>query len=332
MAVQPQTNKAKMQVPPQQAQINKVTDAAAKVEEKQAKAQSESTDIVKVNPKAMQVEVGPKVIGMLDRALTDADKAFDYAESAKSKKYDALANMTMGIFNAAKADTNIDLSAAFSGDRKRMEKLNNQLGIALGYREVTTVADGDRQVQRVVLAKSVARYFPSATENKDSPEYQRKNTFRSNFTTTVKQCAQAAEGLRQANVKAEIDEKAGTLRISGPKVKEVFGQDNVLLNENASQFGKEKDKVLTAKPSFTAIRALGGDAHDAPVHRGTNTRGTTIGASAPKPTDPDTNMVSLAHMLIQGLGKLEGPVSDKVREALGQVVNAVQARLAQRDL
>ena len=323
MAVQPQTNKAKMQSPPPKAQAQ----AEAKPE-----AQNVGSDIVKVNPKAMQVDVGPKVIGMLDRALTDADKAFDYAEQAKSKKYDALANMTMGILNAAKADTNIDLSAAFSGDRKRMEKLNNQLGIALGYREITTVADGDRQVQRVVLAKSVARYFPSATENKDSPEYQRKNTFRSNFTTTVKQCAQAAEGLRSANVKAEIDEKAGTLRISGPKVKEIFGQDGVLLNENASQFGKEKDKVLNVKPSFTAIRAIGGEEHDAPVHRGTNTRGTTIGASAPKPTDPDTNMVSLAHMLIQGLGKLEGPVSDKVREALQQVTNAVQARLAQRDL
>jgi hypothetical protein len=321
MAVQPQTAKTKMQAPPpKQAQDNGSAKPEANV----------GSDIVKVNPKAMQVEVGPKVIGMLDRALTDADKAFDYAEAAKSKKYDALANMTHGILNAAKADQNIDLSAAFSGDRKRMEKLNNQLGIALGYREVTTVADGDRQVQRVVLAKSVAKYFPSATENKDSPEYQRKNTFRSNFTTTVKQCAQAAEGLRQAGIKSEIDEKAGTLRISGPKVKEVFGQDNVLLNENASQMGK--DKALNVKPSFTAIRALGGDAHDAPVHRGSNTRGTTIGASAPKPTDPDTNVISLAHMLISAIGKLEGDVAAKVREGLQQVTNAIQARLAQRDL
>jgi hypothetical protein len=320
MAVQPQTVKTKMQAPPpKQAQS-----------QDNGKPESTGSDIVKVNPKAMQVDIGPKVIGMLDRALQEQDKAMDLVESSRAKKYDALANMTHGILNAAKADTNIDLSAAFSGDRKRMEKLNNQLGIALGWREMVTVADGDRQVQRVVMAKSVARYFPSATENKDSPDYQRKNTFRSNFTTTVKQCAQAAEGLRHANIKSEIDEKAGTLRISGPKVKEMFGQDNVLLNENASQMGK--DKVLNVKPSFTAIRAIGGEGHDAPVHRGSNTRGTTIGASAPKPTDPDTNMVSLAHMLIQGLGKLEGPVSDKVREALQQVTNAVQARLAQRDL
>ena len=231
----------------------------AKSEGPATKMPTESTDIVKVNPKAMQVEIGPRVIGMLDRALTDADKAFDYAESAKAKKYDALANMTVGILLAAKADSSIDLSAAFSGDRKRMERLNNQLGIALGYREVVTVTDGDKAVQRVVIAKAVAKYFPGPKDDKDSSDYQRKNTFRSNFTTTVKNCAQAAEGLRVSDIKATLSND--TLMISGPKVRELFGADDVLLNENASQKGK--DAQLASKPSFTAIRALGGEEHDA---------------------------------------------------------------------
>jgi len=301
------------------------TKDKAKVEGPATAQKSTSNEIVTVNPKAIQKDIGPMVIGMLDRALTDADKAFDYAESAKSKKYDALANMTMGILHAATHDQNIDLSAAFSGDRKRMEKLNNQLGIALGYREIVSTGDGDKNVQRVVMAKTVAKYFPSATDNKESAEFQRKNTFRSNFATTVKTCAQAAEGLRVSKIKAEVDKDGGTLRITGPKVKEIFGQDNVLLNENAGQLGK--DKQLAVKPSFTAIRALGGEEHDAPVHRGTNTRGTQIGASAPKQVDPDTALVSLCHTLVSTLGKYEGELSAKAREGLMVVTNAIGARL-----
>ena len=302
-----------------------VSQTKAAKEELQASGKAvKALEIVpKINQKALSLDVGPKVIGILDRSLNEASKALDLEMSARGKKYEAMSFMTQGILKAALNDNTIKLSAAFSGDRKLMENLTKQLGLALGFREVVTVTDGDKSVQRVVVAKSVAKYFPSATDDPKSAEAQRKNTFRANFATAVKTCAQAAEGLILAKAKVEFDDKAGTLRISGPKVKEVFGSDSVLLNESS----KQGETELTARPSFTAIRALAGEEHDAPVHRGTNTRGAQIGASAAKQVDPETALVSLCHMLIQSIGKIEGDVTAKVREALGQVTNAIGARL-----
>jgi len=292
-----------------------------------APATKQELEIVpKINAKALSLDVGPKVIGILDRSLNEQAKGLDMLVQANGKKYEAMSLMTLGIVKAAQADPTIKLAAAFSGDRKQMETLSKQIGLALGFREISTVMDGDKKIERVVTAKAVARYFPAAGEDTKSEDYQRKNTFRANFATTMKACAQAAEGIILAKAKAEFDVKSGTLRISGPKVKEVFGSDDILLNENASQKGKGKDEQLTVKPSFTAVRALAGDAHDAPVHRGSNTRGTTVG-SAPKVVDPETAIVSLAHTMVQALGKIEGDVTPKMKEALEGVMNAIGVKL-----
>lgn len=306
----------------------KVPEEQAETKAKKVKAEKPAADIVKVDPKAMQVDIGPKVVALFDRSAQADATALDHIDRAKNLKYDAISTLTLAIINAAKADKGIDLSAAFSGDRKAMEKLNDQIGLAIGLKEIVTTVDGDKKVQRVVVAKSVAKYFPSAKDDKDSPEYKRKNTFRANFATQIKTCAQAAEGIIQTGVVVTMDNQAHTLKLSGPKVVEHFGQDNVLLNENASQKGD--DAKLKVKPSFAELRALGGEKHDAEVKRGSNTRGTQISAAQPKtPTDPDTALSSLCYSLIQGLGKYEGDLSAKVKDSLAMVMNAISARLKQ---
>ena len=292
---------------------------AVQTKEAPAKTPGKEVDIIpKINSKALSLDIGPKVIGILDRSMQEQEKGHDMILAAGAKKYEAMGLMVQAIVKAATADPSIKLGQAFSGDRKLMEGLNKQIGLALGFREVHTVMDGDKQVQRVVTAKSVAKYFPQAGEDTKSAEYQRKNTFRANFTTSVKAAMQAAEGIIVAGAKAQFDDKAGTLRISGPKVKEMFGQDDILLNENAKQKGK--DAELTARPSFTAIRALAGEAHDTPVHRGSNTRGS---AAAPKPIDPEMALISLAHTLVSTLGKYTEEVTPKVREALEGLRSAI---------
>jgi hypothetical protein len=307
----------------QMAQVSQTKAAKDKIADKQ-----QLEVVPKINSKALSLDIGPKVIGILDRSLQEQGKGMDLLNSAQGKKYEAMSLLTLGIVKAALADQTIKLSASFSGERKEMETLSKQIGLALGFREVVSTVDGDKQVQRVVIAKTVAKYFPGAGEDTKSAEYQRKNTFRANFATTVKTCAQAAEGIILSKAKAEFDAAEGTLRLTGPKVKEIFGADDVLLNENASQKGK--DAPLASKPSFTAIRALAGEAHDSPVHRGTNTRGTTIGASAPKQVDPEMALISLAHTLISAIGKMEGDLSVKVREALSQVQNTIHQAIGSK--
>jgi hypothetical protein len=283
--------------------------------------------VPKIKANALSLDIGPKVIAIFDRSAQEQDKGHELLNSAQGKKYEGMSLLTQGIMKAAMNDQTIKLSDAFSGDRKKMEHLMKQLGLALGFREVQTQKDGDKNVERVVVAKAVAKYFPGPNEDTKSPEYQRKNTFRANFGTTVKNCAQAAEGLILSKATVKFDADNGTLRLSGPKIKEHFGADDVLLNENASQKGKEKDAQLAHRPSFTEIRALAGEEHGAAVHRGTNTRGTQVGATAPKAVDPEAALVSLCHMLIQSIGKFDGPVPVKVREAFGQVVNTINEKM-----
>lgn len=282
------------------------------------------TDVVVVNKNALSTDVGPKVIALLDRAKADEDKALAALGEVRTKRYDAIAITTMAILKAAEADKSIDLSATFSGDTKKMNRLNDQLGIALGFREVETVIDGEKTFQKIVTAKAVRKYFPSAGEKKDTEEYKRKDTIRSNFITLVKRAAQAAEGMRTSKVHAKYE--AGTLRIEGPKVKEVFGADSVLLNENASQLGD--DKKLIAKPSFTAIRDIGAKAHDAAVHRGSNTRGVAAASAAPR-VNPEEAFKSQCHMLISALGKISGPLAGVTREAASSLLNALTEKLKQ---
>ena len=297
-------------------------------EDAPAKAPATALEVVpKIKAGALSLDIGPKVIAIFDRSAQEQDKGHELLSSAQGKKYEGMSLLTQGILKAAAGDTSIKLSDAFSGDRKKMEHLMKQLGLALGFREVQSQKDGDKVVERVVVAKGVAKYFPGPNEDTKSAEYQRKNTFRANFGTTVKNCAQVAEGLMLSKATVQYDADNKTLRLSGPKVKEHFGADDVLLNENASQKGK--DAPLAHRPSFTEIRAIAGEAHDAAVHRGTNTRGTTVGASTAKPVDPETALVSLAHTLIGAIGKFDGPASVKVREALGQVVNTINEKLKQ---
>jgi hypothetical protein len=283
--------------------------------------------VPKIKSGALSLDVGPKVIAIFDRSAQEQDKGHELLNSAQGKKYEGMSMLTQGIVKAAQNDASIKLADAFSGDRKKMEHLMKQIGLALGFREIQSQKDGDKVVERVVVAKAVAKYFPGPNEDTKSAEYQRKNTFRANFGTTVKSCAQVAEGLLLSKADVKYDADAKTLRLSGPKIKEHFGADDVLLNENASQKGK--DAPLAHRPSFTEIKAIAGAAHDVAVHRGTNTRGTQIGATAPKAVDPEAALISLAHMFIQAIGKMEGGGSVKVREAFGQVVNTINEKLKQ---
>lgn len=285
------------------------------------------TEIVKVSKKALSVDVGPKVVAMLARANDDETKAMEALEGVKSTRYQAISMTTTAILKAAQNDPTIKLGDAFSGDTKLMGALNDKLGIALGFREVVPVVDGDKTFYRVVPSKAVAQFWPSPTDKKGTPEYDKKNTNRSNFITLVKRAAQAAEGIivNKMTVKASD----GTLRLSGPAVVKAFGQDDVLLNENAGQKGK--DKPLSAKPSFTAIRDLGAQAHDAAVSRGSNTRGTTRPEGAGTRVNADDAFRSMAIQMQMSLGKFEGPLTGKTKEAAESLVNALKAKLAETD-
>lgn len=284
--------------------------------EKGKKAEPKVLATVKAS--ALSIEVGPKVLGILDKTFKDEAKANEMLGEIKAKRFDALAMTTEAIVKAAKADDSINLAATFSGDTKQMNILNDQLGLALGFREKIEVVDGKGEKSfKIATAKGVVKYFPGPKEDKKSVEYQRKNTFRSNFLHLVKKCAQAAHAIIEKDMKISIDKDTGTLQIAGPEVKKVFGQDSVLLNDKLTIGEGENVTTLKAKPSFTAIAKLGAEAEGQTL---TTRKDSRVASGA---VNPQTAIQSIAHSLVQALSKLSEKPDAKTIEALEAVYSAV---------
>lgn len=294
--------------------------AKKKAETKAPEADEKVKEVViySVNAKALSVDVGPKVLAGLAKSMELESEANKMLGAVKTGRYDAMTMTTEAIVKAAKADKSIDLTLAFSAEKKNVEKLNIQLGLALGFREYHDTGKG---AKRLIYAKSVQGYFPAPTDTKGSEEAVKKATLRSNFSHMLKKCTQAACAITEQGITIKNDTKAGTLRISGPRVEEVFGAKSVLLNERQKFTDGDKKVELKDRPSFTALASLAAADHGAVVIRKSGSRGAGIVA------DPIVAMKSLCASLVAGIAKIEKPMPQAIREALESVESAITVAL-----
>jgi hypothetical protein len=292
---------------------NPATNAATKVKEvKPAKV------IATVKAGALSLEVGPAVISGLDRSYKDEAKAKGMLEVIDKKKYDLLATMTAAIVKAVKADDTINLSATFNNDVKQMNLLNDQLGLALGFREVTRIqTETGKEIAKIGYAKSVLKFFPGPKDKKGDPEAQRKATLRSNFLHMLKKCAQAASGIIEKDITFKHDAKSGTLEISGPAVAAKFGSDKVLLDERQSIGSGDNVVKLKEKPSFTALAKMGAEAE------GKTLQTRPQSGVASQAVTPDLALQSIANTFLQTISKLRAHPDAKTIEAMLAVKSAI---------
>lgn len=265
----------------------------------------QTTDVIipKIKAGAVSKDVGPAVIKALAVAYEDESKGRELIAGAQNKQYNSLSQLTQAIVKAAKADTSIDLSIASVQDAKRQAYLNDQIGLALGYREVLTVGQGTQQKQRVGYAASVVSFFPMPAEDKTTDAYKRKTTLRSNFLHMLKKCQLAADSIIQRDIDVKMDKASGTLLLSGPAIKKQFGAASVVLNEKQTvQDAKGEDFKLTERPSFTALAAKAKESHGGTLHRGSNTRGTGTQLS-----NPSAALDSLCKSMIEMLARTKEP-------------------------
>jgi hypothetical protein len=282
---------------------------------KKAKEPKPQAIIPIIKQSAMSLDVGPRVIsGLMQVSETEAE-ANKLMSQVANKRYDLLAQLTQGIVKAAKADKTISLAAYFSKDPKQVNAVNDQLGLALGFRKVASVGEGEKARQRVVLADEVAKLFPQESTTKGTQAFNRRATVISNFLHTLKKCAQAAEGIISKDMKMSLDKATGTLRLSGPTIKTTFGQDSVLLNEKQTIGEGDKKKKLNAKPSFTSIADIGAREHGVVMQVRKDSR-----ASA---ADPVLSFVSVCTSLVSAIGKLGDKPDSRQVEALASVQNAI---------
>lgn len=308
----------------------KVVNENAKVEtKKSAKLEGEKAapkkELVTVKPSAMSVNVGPSVLATMDKAYKDEQKANELLSGVEAKRYDVQAQLTQAILKAATEDETIDLSATFAGDPKKMNNLNNQLGLALGFREVYTVKANDGSpIEKIDYSREAFKYFPTAKDtDKTSAEYKRKNTLRGNFLTLVKKCAQAAAGIQTSGAKVELDKDAGTLKLSGPAIEKTFGASEVLLNEKQTVGEGETAVKLLQKPSYTAIGRMGAEAEGKVLA----TRPDSRVRSA---TSPAQAIQSICQTLVDACGKLKDVPDDDTKRELSKAQNAIDQLLARK--
>lgn len=276
--------------------------------------------IPKIAKGALQLDVGPMVIAGFAKTGADMEQATNMLQGARAKQYDLQAMLVNAICKAATVDKSIDLSVAFGEDTKPKAHLNNQIGLALGWRAVYE----EKGKQVIGYSKTVAKYFPQQGVEKDSPEYKQAATFRTNWSHRLTQCIQVACGILDKGMTASIDKETKTLRLAGPEIKKQFGSDSVLLNEKQTQQNKKGEDVkLKEKPSFTAIAVKAGEAHGKTTLRGghgTNRSRVSV--------DPGKALEELAKAVVSALEKLKDEnVTDTVTESCRRMANAIRAKV-----
>lgn len=301
---------------------DKTPDAVKANPDAKASKASKATPvaIVHVNAGALSTSVGPMVVAGLAKSYHDEQKAASLMEGVKSKRYDLMAATTEAIVKAAKSDKTIDLTAAFADDKKAQERLNTQIGLALGIR---AYVENDKGKPRLIYAKEVQKFFPSPKDTKGDPATVQKATLRSNFIHMLKKCAQAASAVVEMKLTMENDKTAGTLKLSGPGIVETFGAKEVLLNEKQTVPGVAggESTQLKAKPSFTKLADMAAAAHGKERKRRIQTTGTAT------PVDADTAMESLCSSLVSAISKAETPLSSRMQKALESARSAIDKAL-----
>lgn len=301
---------------------------AAAAKAKPVPAPAKEITVPKIKASAMSKDVGPAAVIALFKADQDVAQATALTAGAERKRYDTKTSLTLAIVKAATADKSIDLTATAKPDKEgkaAMSVLNDQLGIALGLREVVDNAEGK---PRVVWSKAVRQYFPLAGEDRKDPAVKRKETFRGNFVTQLKNCALVALGILDNGMTAKANKEHGTLQLSGPAVKKQFGMDNVLLNETKVQKdAKGKEVELAEKASFTAIAAKAKEDHGGTARRGSNTRGAAATAKA-SALSPDKALAGICSAMVDALQKVKTPSAAMVEE-VRKVENAIDQWLGE---
>jgi hypothetical protein len=271
--------------------------------------------VPKIAKGAISKDVGPLAIATLAKIGRDETAAKQVLLAVTQKTYDIQSRLTLAIVKAAKVDGSIVLANVFSDDTKARNHLFNQVGIALGYREIFEV----NGKQTVSYAASVKQYFPNAADqDKESPEAKAKATFRTNWVHRITQCVQVAQGIIERKMDAAIDKASGTLRLAGPEVKKQFGAPSVLLNERQSVTTGDTTVKLKAKPSFTAIASAAGAAHGHAVRTGSNNRAAKIVAN------PAAAIEQMAGPFVACVQKLDAAkITGATKAALESVYNAI---------
>lgn len=285
-------------------------------------------EVVRIDPRAISADAGIGLIKAMQTAEANEAKANALLESGERARNENIARVTQAILKGIAADKSIDVMAAFSGDKARQNKLNDQIALMLGIKEVVTVPREDGQAHYDLrYTKEAAKYFPAKGEDKNSAAYAKKRSLQTNLSTTLKKCVQSVAGIVDLGAQVKPT-TGGVLAIEGPRVKEHFGVERVELTggkQGEKQGAAGAEVELKASPSFDELRRIAEAKHGKPREGNTSSQ-----ASSPKLPDGTTNagFGSIANALIAAINKISGTPSEAVVKHMRAVQSAIAQKLA----
>jgi hypothetical protein len=204
-----------------------------------------------VNPKALQIDVGAKVLASF-AAMKTIDNDMKLMQDQKdAKKRETLNRLTLAFIHAAQNDKNINLMLAISKSNDDQKDIRERLYVAVGIKTETINEDGTKKID---WSKATEEYFPHSGLAKDSDEYKQRENFRSNFAGQFSKAMKSAAGVNRKGVVLSMDKTSGNLLAEGKAVKEAFGVDKVLINEKRTATDSDGTvRKLKAIPSFTEL-------------------------------------------------------------------------------
>lgn len=263
---------------------------------------------------AISADVGEKAFVNMKSSMEVDDEISTLAFQNDKKKHLTLALMTDAFVKAAKSDKRIDLGDVLK-DGKIWGVLREKLEVVLGVRVINRADDG---AEKIGLAAWTKNYLVQSGENKSNCEtYQDKDTFRSNYQRQLKWAAAAAHGIVEKGIVSKLDEKIGTLLLSGPAVKKHFGSDEVKLDEKKSIEVNGKTVQLNNKPSFAEIGRI---ARGGSVSAGKTGEGAQV---------TEKSITAHVNSLITSLGKVKN-IGDGLAKALETLSETIEDVLEAR--
>jgi hypothetical protein len=323
MQAKPKAKTVAATAPVQQVKSGNGTPAAVKA--KPAKAAAPAQELIPVlKSTALSLDVGPVVAKQFASAMADERQAKELAASTAVKRRDGLVITTQAIVKAAKAQKDFDLEDILSKSEQEKDACLARIWLALGFKHVIQVGEEGAQKPKMVWVPDVAQYVAPNKKTDGDSVVKQKNSVRSNMSTLVKKCAVAALQIVEKGIETKVVD--GMLQISGPAVREQFGQTSVLLNENQTVQVKDKKGVATGetvklkeKPSFQAIATRAAEAHGTVMASRVDSRKEIV-------ADPEKEIVAMSKRyvtILEAIKKLNKELTAEVKAALESAYNAI---------
>jgi hypothetical protein len=275
-----------------------------------------------VSPTAMSVDVGERAMAAFKNSKELDAQISELTQSNQVKKYETLKSLTMSFVKAAQADKTIDLGKIHSDVDKEVSQLRQKLDVAIGIRTATRNEDG---TDKLSLAPWTKDYLPQPGENKDTPGFQPKENFRTNFAAVFKKAILSAHAVVSKGLRIDEDKETGILLVSGKAIKERFNVDQIALNEKREIKEGDRTVKLAKVPSYTELGRISAES----VGKAITTRAQSAAKlGGAKVTEKD--IVEGVQSLQLAISKLTG-FGDELATALEALQDTIERALSDND-